>query len=371
MNKNLNSLLNKSSFNKNDLISLLSLSGEDEQQLFKKAYEIKAKYVGRKTYFRGLIEFSNICSKNCYYCGIRRSTKGVDRYELTDEEVMGAVKFAMDHNWGSLVIQAGERNNKSFTDRITHLLKTIKSTYPDNPPGITLSLGEQSEEVFQEWFNAGAHRYLLRIESSTKSLYNKIHPLDTLHSFDYRLENLKRLQNLNYQTGTGVMIGMPFQTIEHLADDLIFMQNFDIDMCGMGPYIEHNETPLYQYKNQLMPIDDRFQLSLRMIAILRIIMKDINIASATALQAIHPQGREMALRAGANVIMPNLTPVKYHENYHLYKNKPTVNEETDRYIEALEKNIHAAGDSIGHNEWGDPKHYFTRISKNKHHEKNN
>ena len=132
------------------------------------------------------------------------------------------------------------------------------------------------------------------------------------------------------------MIGMPFQTIEHLADDLIFMREFDIDMCGMGPYIEHSETPLYQYKDMLMPIEERFRLALRMIAVLRLMMKDVNIASATALQAIHPQGREMALKAGANVIMPNLTPVKYHEDYHLYKNKPTVNEETDSYIKDLE-----------------------------------
>lgn len=368
MNKELNDLLNKSTFDKSDLISLLSLGGAEQAQLFKKAYEVKSQYVGQKTYFRGLIEFSNICSKNCYYCGIRRSTKSVDRYELSDDEVMGAVKYAMDHNWGSIVIQAGERSNKAFTDRITQLLKKIKNTYADKPPGITLSLGEQSEKVFQEWFDAGAHRYLLRIESSTKSLYEKIHPQDTVHSFEYRLENLKRLQKLNYQTGTGVMIGMPFQTLAHLADDLLFMQDFDIDMCGMGPYIEHSETPLYQYRDQLMPIEARFQLTLRMIAILRIMMKDINIASATALQAIHPQGREMALRAGANVIMPNLTPVKYHENYHLYKNKPTVNEETDIYIQDLIKNIHAAGDSVGHGEWGDPKHYFARLSKNQHHE---
>jgi biotin synthase len=310
MNTALDNVLNKASFDKSDLVYLLSLEGEDEQQLFEKAYEIKAKYIGKKTYFRGLIEFSNICSKNCYYCGIRRSTKSVDRYELSDEEVMGAVKFAMNHNWGSIVIQAGERSNKAFTDRITQLLKKIKNTYAENPPGITLSLGEQSEEVFQEWFDAGAHRYLLRIESSTKSLYEKIHPVDAVHSFDYRLENLKRLQKLNYQTGTGVMVGMPFQTLEHLADDLIFMRDFDIDMCGMGPYIEHSETPLYEHRHQLMPTEARFRLTLRMIAILRIMMKDINIASATALQAIHPQGREMALKAGANVIMPNLTPVK-------------------------------------------------------------
>lgn len=362
MNAKLESVLNKSILEKEDLVYLLSLSGDDEERLFEKAYEVKAKYVGRKTYFRGLIEFSNICGKNCYYCGIRGGNKNVHRYELTDDEVMKAVKYALDHNWGSVVMQAGERSDKQFTDRITRILKKIKA-YSANPPGITLSLGEQSEEVFQDWFDAGAHRYLLRIESSTKSLYEKIHPNNAAHSFETRLENLKRLQRLNYQTGTGVMIGMPFQTLEHLADDLLFMRDFDIDMCGMGPYIEHSETPLYQYKDQLMPIEDRFRLALRMIAVLRIVMKDVNIASATALQAIHPQGREMALKAGANVIMPNLTPVKYHEDYHLYKNKPTVNEETDLYIQNLEKNIQDAGDVVGYGEWGDPKHYFARSSK--------
>lgn len=352
-------LVNKKELSKEDIIRLLSVKGEDQDILFKKAYEVKSEYVGRKTYFRGLIEYSNICGKNCLYCGIRGGNNNVCRYELTDDEVLAAAKYAIDHNWGSVVIQAGERSDRAFTKKITDLLYKIKALSPE-APGITLSLGEQSEEVFQEWHNAGAHRYLLRIESSTQSLYEKIHPVNNAHSFDYRIENLKRLQKLNFQTGTGVMIGMPFQTLEHLADDLLFMKEFDIDMCGMGPYIEHSQTPLYEFREGLMPIQDRFELALRMIAVLRIMMKDINIASATALQAIHPHGREMALKAGANVIMPNLTPVKYHENYHLYKGKPTVNEETDDYIKDLEAHINAAGDSVGYGEWGDPKHFFAR-----------
>lgn len=362
MTNRLTEVLSKKDLNKDDIIFLLGLNLQNQEILFKKAYEIKDKYVGRKTYFRGLIELSNICNKDCLYCGIRHSNKDTKRYNLTDDEVLRAVKYALDKRWSSIVIQAGELTNSTFTNRITSLIKKIKS-FSSNPPGITLSLGEQSEEIFQEWFDAGAHRYLLRIESSTKSLYEQIHPKNELHSFENRLENLNRLQKLDYQTGTGVMIGLPSQTLEHLADDLIFMRDFDIDMCGMGPYIEHKDTPLYQYKNLLIPIEDRFRLSLKMIAILRIMMKDINIASSTALQTIHTHGRELALMAGANVIMPNITPVKYHENYALYKGKPTISEETDEYVQDLERHIHAAGDTVGYGVWGDPVHYFTRKAK--------
>ncbi len=156
--------------------------------------------------------------------------------------------------------------------------------------GITLSLGEQSREVYERWFEAGAHRYLLRIESSNPELYQRYHPTDTLHDYARRLTSLKTLQGIGYQTGTGVMIGLPFQKTGDLADDLLFMKEFNIDMVGMGPYIEHKDTPLYAYRNQLLPIEERFDLSLKMIATLRILMKDINIAAATALQAIDPLG---------------------------------------------------------------------------------
>ncbi|MDA3820427.1 MAG: [FeFe] hydrogenase H-cluster radical SAM maturase HydE [Candidatus Delongbacteria bacterium] len=359
MSNKIHSILNKEALNKQDIVFLLELDEKDQQLLFKKAAEVKAAYVGKITWFRGLIEYSNICSKNCYYCGIRSGNKQTKRYELTDEEVLSAAQFAIDHQYGSLVLQSGERSNRDFTAHITKLLKAIKQL--SSPAlGITLSMGEQSEKVFREWYDAGAHRYLLRIESSNPDLYHKLHPDDDIHNFEKRLAALRLLKKLNYQTGTGVMIGTPFQTTEHLANDLIFMRNFDIDMCGMGPYIENANTPLYKHKSRLLPLKDRFRLSLKMIAILRIMMKDINIAAATAMQAIDPLGREKAIMAGANVIMPNITPGKYRNDYDLYENKPCTNEEASDCNTCLEVRIGMTGDKIGYGAWGDSKHYFTR-----------
>ena len=200
----------------------------------------------------------------------------------------------------------------------------------------------------------------MRIETSNRDLYAKLHPNDSKHDYDQRLNCLKTLKKLNYQVGTGVMIGLPFQTLDHLADDLLFFRDFDIDMCGMGPYIEHEHTPLFQYGDQLLPLTERFDLSLKMIALLRIMMKDINIAATTAMQTIDPQGREKALKVGANIIMPNLTPIKYRESYLLYENKPCLDEEASECQKCLEARIHIAGDTIGYGEWGDSKHFRNR-----------
>ncbi len=229
---------------------------------------------------------------------------------------------------------------------------------------VTLSLGEQKEEVYQRWFDAGAHRYLLRIETSNPELYQMYHPTDTLHEYARRLTCLKTLQRIGYQTGTGVMIGLPFQTTADLADDLLFMKQFDVDMVGMGPYIEHQHTPLYQYRSELLPIQERFGLALKMIAILRILMKDINIAAATALQAIDPLGREKAIRIGANIIMPNITPGKFRNDYALYENKPCVDEEPEECKNCLDVRIQLADGEIGYGEWGDSLHYSKRRGLN-------
>jgi biotin synthase len=355
-------ILNKDLLDKSDLVYLLNTKGENAQILLDKAAAIKKKHVGNIVYYRGLIEYSNICSKNCYYCGIRGGNIKLHRYQMTDEEVIEAAKFAYKNNYASIVIQGGEKSDKKFVDKITSLLQAINKA-TNNSLGITLSLGEQSEETFRIWKENGARRYLLRIEASNRELYKKIHPENKKHDFDTRLESLYTLKKLDYQTGTGVMIGLPFQTIENLAEDLIFFRDFDIDMAGMGPYIEHVNTPLYQYKHLLLPKQERFDLSLKMLALLRIIMKDINIAATTAMQAIDPVGREKALKAGANVIMPNLTPVKYREGYLLYEDKPCTDEEAEHCMNCLEMRIKFAGDNIGYGKWGDSKHYFKRIKK--------
>jgi biotin synthase len=345
------------------IIALLSIeNAADRQALFAQANALKKETIGNKVFLRGLIELSNLCAKNCFYCGIRGGNKKVKRYELTDAEVMQAVDFAWQNRYGSVVLQSGERQSARFTQRITALLKAIKQ-HTNNEIGVTLSCGEQSKEVYRQWFEAGAHRYLLRIETSSRELYAKIHPNNPLHDFDQRLTALHSLKEVGYQAGTGVMIGLPFQTIENLADDLLFFKTLDIDMVGMGPYIEHSETPLYAYRHLLLPPEQRFFLALKMIAVLRLLMPDINIAATTALQTLHPIGREKAVLAGANIMMPNHTPGKYRGNYLLYENKPCVDEEAEQCRNCLEVRLHLVGSEIGYGEWGDSRHFYNNAKK--------
>ena len=347
------------SFSREDIISLLSCQGEDRSLLFKKSAEIKEKYIGKKLWLRGLIEFSNICGKDCLYCGIRKGNKNLKRYNLSDEEIFTAAKFAYNNRYGSIALQSGELESHLVTDRIENLLHKIKEL-SDGGLGITLSVGEQAPAVYQKWFDAGAHRYLLRIEATNEALYRKIHPENKKHDFKRRLDCLKSLQEIGYQTGTGVMIGLPFQTMDDLAGDLIFMKDFNIDMCGMGPYIEHADTPLIAYSGRLQPLKERFDLTLKMIAILRIMMKDINIVAATALQAIDPVGREKAVMLGANIIMPNITPGTYRSNYKLYDNKPCTDDSAEDCQSCLEARVSLVDTEIVYGEWGDSKHYDKR-----------
>ncbi len=355
-------IINRDEYTKEEIVFLLKLEKEEKKYLFEKASEIKKKYVGNKVYFRGLIEMMNLCSKDCYYCGIRSSNKNVNRYDISDEEILKAAEYAYKFNYGSIVLQGGEITSNTFSDRIERLLYKIKEL-SDGKLGITLSLGEQSYDVYKRWFEAGAHRYLLRIETSNKLLYSKLHPNNDLHNYDKRLECLYYLRDIGYQLGTGVMIGLPFQTYEDMAEDLLFMRELDIDMCGMGPYIEHKDTPLYEHRDKLLSLDERFQLTLKMIAILRCMMKDINIASATALQAIDKIGREKGIMVGANIIMPNITPGIYRDYYRLYENKPCVDEEAEDCKTCLEARIKLTGNEIGYGEWGDSKHYNNKKSK--------
>ncbi len=354
-------ILEKPLFSQEDLLFLLNSSDADRLKLFEKAKSVKAEYVGKKVYFRGLIEYSNYCKKNCYYCGIRAGNSRYVRYRMTDAEVLEAVNYAFTNNYASIVIQSGEQTNTTFAKKIENLLRRIHLE-TEGKMHVTLSLGEQSPETYRRWFEAGAHRYLLRIEVSNPELYLKLHPDNKAHDYHRRLEALNTLRRTGYQVGTGVMIGLPFQTVSDLADDLLFFRDFDIDMAGMGPYIEHADTPLFRYKDTLLPLKTRFDLSLKMVAILRIMMKNINIAATTAMQTIDPQGREKALMVGANVIMPNLTPVKYRQDYLLYENKPCLDEEAEECKSCLEARIHMAGDTIGYGEWGDSKHYRDRTA---------
>jgi biotin synthase len=352
-------IINKEQLTKQDIMLLLQCDQEEKNKLYSKAAKIKKEYVGDIVYFRGLIEMSNICRKNCFYCGIRLGNTYIKRYNLSDEEVVEASVYAWQNKFASIAIQTGEVSNNEFIKRVTNLLKKINSA-TNGELGITLSMGEQTEETYREWFENGAVRYLLRIETTNRNLYSKLHPQNKVHDFDERITCLKLLRKVGYQVGSGVMIGLPFQTIEQLAEDILWMKEMDLDMVGMGPYVEHPDTPLYKYKDILLPLDERLSLSLKMIAILRIIMKDINIVAPTALQAIDNLGREKGILAGANVVMPNITPGLYRNDYKLYENKPCVDDAMDECKNCLETRIQLTGNTIGYGEHGNSKHFFSR-----------
>ncbi|MCR4965945.1 MAG: [FeFe] hydrogenase H-cluster radical SAM maturase HydE [Bacteroidales bacterium] len=345
-------LLHKDFLEKDDLVRLLSLQGDDMKRLLARALEVKLKYLDNKVHLRGLIEYSNICRKYCLYCGVRSLNDKVHRYVLTDEEVLDCAQQAMDLHYGSIAIQSGERSDKAFTDKITELVRAIKKL-SDGKLGITLSLGEQSEEVYREWFEAGAHRYLLRIEASNEELYYRIHPHDERHDFQQRLSCIDTLLKLGYQTGTGVMIGLPFQTVEDLADDLLFFRRKNVAMVGMGPFIPHQETPLYAYADQIPSAQDRMNMTLKMIAVLRLMMPEINMVAATADQTLDPMGREKAIMAGANVIMPNLTPNSHREDYLIYPDKACVGDKPEECSSCLDIRMRAIQHEILYDAWGD------------------
>lgn len=349
--------IDKPVFSKKEIVELLSLRGKEQEDLLFEARQTTDQILGNKVYFRGLIEYSNICLKNCYYCGIRKDNRDQNRYTMTDEEVLECAKFAHEMQYGSIVIQTGERSDEKFISKIEFLLKEIKKL-SNNELGITISLGEQDKETYKKWFDAGAHRYLLRIETSNPELYSQIHPQN--QSFKDRVSTLYDIKNSGFQLGTGVMIGLPGQTIENLADDIQFFKELDVDMVGMGPYIEHDQTPLFEQKNFLLPIKERFLLSLNMIAVLRLSMPEINIAATTAMQAIDPEGREKAIKAGANIVMPNLTPVKYRGKYMLYDGKPCLDEDASRCTGCLILRINSTGSEVALGEWGDSRHFINK-----------
>lgn len=343
---------------KKELEALLTIPEEKMENLLFLAAKTKRETLGNVTYLRGLIELSNICRKNCLYCGIRCSNTNTPRYTLSDEEVFFAADYAFKNRYGSIAIQAGEQQSEPFISRIERLVDEIKER-TGGALGITLSLGEQSRDTYRRWKEVGADRYLLRIETSNETLYHSLHPEDRNHRFADRIEALHNLKDLGYQLGCGVMIGLPGQSISDLANDLLFFKRLDIDMCGMGPFIEHADTHL---KNPHLSLSARFDLTIRMIAILRILMPTINIAATTALQAIDPLGREKALRAGANVIMPNITPVNTRSAYKLYDNKPISEDCLDIQDKTLFERILAAGDEIGFDLQGNSKHFRDKQS---------
>jgi len=341
-----------------DIVRLLGISRKpDLDRLFKTAYGVKEDNAGKKVFLRGLVEISNICEKNCLYCGIRRGNSKAGRYLMKEDEVVAAAEFAMRNGYGSVVLQSGERTDTEFISYADRIIRRI-ARESDGRLGITLSFGEQTEETYARWLDCGAHRYLLRIETSSPELYASIHPPQN-HLFRRRLDCLKTLGRIGYQVGTGVMIGLPGQTPDNLADDIIFFMDLDIDMVGMGPYIPHADTPLRKHARNFSP-EKQLDLSLKMIAVLRCCMPDINIASTTALQSLRNDGRELGLLAGANVVMPNITAMEYRRKYLLYDNKPCIDDSPADCTACMKMRIESIGEELVLDTRGDSPHYRKR-----------
>ena len=301
------------------------LASEDEglwREIFAVAREVKAKCGKTEVLPRGLIETSNICAKDCLYCGIRKGNAKVPRYLIPEEEVAVCIDEARRRGYPAVAFQAGEIESEVNTAYYERLLAKCRGLE------VTLSLGEQTEEVYRRWKDAGAMRYLIRIETSNRELYAKIHPAEC--SFERRLGCIRTLKKLGYVTGSGVMIGLPGQTIGDLARDIVFYGDENLDMVGMGPYIPHTATPMGDKSKSKGEVEDGiFRCSTstldfvcRMIALTRIYLHNVNIVAATALEALDPDGgRNRGIEAGANVIMPVLTPEKYRAGYDLYPGK--------------------------------------------------
>lgn len=301
----------------NELAGMLLLDDEGAwRELSSAALEVKARCGKTEVLPRGLIETSNCCAKNCRYCGIRRGNSKVGRYSMDEASAIGCIEEARRRGYPAVAFQAGELESETNTAYYERLLAHCRGLE------VTLSLGEQTEEVYRRWREAGAMRYLIRIETSNRELYSRLHPAEC--SFDRRIECIRTLKRLGYVTGTGVMIGFPGQQISDLARDIVFFGEENVDMVGMGPYIPHADTPLGASVLPRTPEERErlLRLSLRMIALTRLYLHDVNIVAATALETLDPvNGRARGIAAGANVIMPNLTPDRFRTAYTLYPGK--------------------------------------------------
>ena len=332
---------------KGEMVDLLgATSREDVEALRGAARELKRRIFGNRVAIRGIVEIGNRCVKDCFYCGIRASNRNVGRYSLSADDIERMAARNAELGYKSIVIQGGEIESEANTRFIEDVLKRIEPF----SLGVTLSLGEQKRDVFQRWRDAGAHRYLLRIESSSRDIYSKIHPAG--YSWERRVRCLKDLRECGYQVGTGTMSSLPWQTLDDLAGDIAFFGEVDADMIGMGPYIPHPDTPLAA-SDARRTNEERLFLALNMISVTRLYLHDVNIASTTALEALAPDGREQGVMAGANVVMPNVTDVEYREGYQLYSGKPGLSESTFSSKSRLDASLALIGEVIDYSSRGD------------------
>ena len=300
-----------------------------------RACEVKAKHYGNKVFIRGLIEISNYCKNDCYYCGIRRSNKNCERYKLTPDEIIECAKEGYSLGFRTFVLQGGE--DGYYTDELLcGVIKEIKSLYPDC--AVTLSLGERSYESYKALKEAGADRYLLRHETCNPAHYSKLHPDEM--SFSNRIKCLNDLKTLGYQVGAGFMVGSPFQREEDLANELIFLKKLQPQMVGIGPFIAHKDTPFNFYENGTA------ELTLFLLSLIRLTLPNVLLPSTTALGTVDPYGREMGIEAGANVLMPNLSPKAVRKKYMLYDNKICTGDEAAQCIKCLSDRVKTTGCEI-------------------------
>lgn len=321
-------------FTKEEFAELL-LCAEDPEtvELFaREAVRLRRQYYGDKVYTRGLIEFTNYCKNNCYYCGIRRGNLHADRYRLSKEEIMSCCENGYDLGFRTFVLQGGE--DAWFTDdRMADIIRSIRENYPDC--AITLSIGERSYESYKKLRKAGADRYLLRHETADEDHYRKLHPEEM--SLAHRKQCLYDLKSLGYQVGAGFMVGSPRQTIDCLAEDMVFLKELKPQMVGIGPFIPHHDTVFAQEKAGSV------EMTLFLLSVIRILLPKVLLPATTALGTMDPRGREKGLAAGANVVMPNLSPVKNRKKYDLYDNKICTGEEAAECRGCLGRRVESAG----------------------------
>lgn len=316
----------------NDAFIALLQNNDADNTLFSAADLVRRKIYGVDVYIRGLIEFTNHCKNNCFYCGIRRDNKSAVRYRLTKEQILSCCTEGYLLGFRTFVLQGGEDN--FYSDKtICDIVSSIREKFSDC--ALTLSIGEKSKSSYTAYYNAGATRYLLRHETSDEIHYQQLHPNSM--SLQNRKRCLFDLKEIGYQVGSGFMVGSPYQTTDNIISDLRFLQQLNPDMIGIGPYITHAQTPFANFKSGSMA------LTLRLIAILRLIFPYALIPSTTALGTIHPSGRELGLKVGANVIMPNLSPAAVRKLYTLYENKICTGDEAAQSIKNLKKRVEAAG----------------------------
>lgn len=318
---------------KSELVEIISgHTPESDEYLFAKARKIRERIYGKDVYMRGLVEFTNYCKNDCLYCGIRRSAKTAERYRLTEEQILDCCETGYELGFRTFVLQGGEDGFYS-DDKIVSIVSRIKEKFPDC--AVTLSIGEKSRVSYEKFRKAGADRYLLRHETANSEHYGKLHPKEL--SLENRMRCLSDLKELGFQTGCGFMVGSPYQTAENLAEDLLFVHDFQPHMVGIGPFIPHHDTPFAGEQQGSL------ETTLLLLGMIRLILPNVLLPATTALGTIHPKGREMGILAGANVVMPNLSPKDVRKKYLLYDNKICTGDEAAECIACLGRRMESVG----------------------------